>query len=132
MYRIRFRLSANLLAEKCVLKGVGFKNQLFKNGPIDDVIMTSYHQSNNFFRYFNTHPKRLSSQRVVTRSSNLFRSPDIPCNRWVNICPLYIYPYIHISQKSQKQGFWDLQYSEVLRDRYLKFFILPRKVEISL
>ena len=97
MYRIRFRLSAKLLGQKCVLKCVVFKNQLFKNGPIDDVIMTSYHQSNIFFRYFNTHPKRLSSQRVVIRSSNLFRSPDIPCNRWVNICPLSIYIYIHLS-----------------------------------
>ena len=97
MYRIRFRLSAKLLAEKCVLKCVGFKNQLFKNGPIDDVIMMSYHQSNNFFRYFNTHPKRLSSQRVVTRSSNLFRSPDIPCNRWVVNS---LYPYIYIRRKT--------------------------------
>ena len=112
---IRFRLSAKLLAEKCVLKCVGFKNQLFKNGPIDDVIMTSYHQSNIFFRYFNTHPKRLSSQRVVIQSSNLFRSPDIPCNRWVenSLYPsiyisiyiyiyLYIYPYI---PKKFKTGF---------------------------
>ena len=31
-----------------------------------------------------------------------------------------------ISQKSWKQGFWSLQYSEVLKDRSLKFWMVPR------